>query len=509
MRGGPRAARGTTGGHTGGGAGAISTALRPTSRSTRLHRLTSSGGTLAQSAAKHISFNPKSRLPPVLGNASSATQATSSSDKTDESTSSRVLDHSSYTKANPHDTKTTETRLNKSSSENSKDLEASRTVTGKVALKSASTSELGQEQDSTAFRAKLNNSSDESVIKPNSSDNIVAAKSTMKSPASAPLSSPRRQLNLSSLTQPLPPTANASLNRLTSVMENEPTQADEASTSKASADASGRMTGSRTGRRNGMNELDALEAILRKAQVSSRHNSSTNISTSASTARRSTTAAARRYDFSQEALLSGSGARTSPRLKREGHQPQQQQVSSSSSSTYLYKDPLKSGRRSSNARPNLDRFLSDPSGSDAPVTSRSASVSSRPTTTQKLAATSTSGAPTLEALKESLDGLHTSPTQPPSTSLSRHQVSSTSGRRSGGGRKSHMGGVVLESLNPSQVRVVSGVLSSLVKNGSAAGGSAGASGVSPTATSKSRNGYVTSTLEGRITPTEGRLLVSM
>lgn len=137
--------------------------------------------------------------------------------------------------------------------------------------------------------------------------------------------------------------------------------------------------------------------------------------------------------FSQEALLSCSGVRTSPRLKRESHKPQQQ-ASSSFSSTQMYKDLLKSGRRSSNARPNLYRFLSDLNNCDARVNSLSASVSSRPTI---------------------------------NVDQSDHQVSSTSTRRSGSGRKSNFK-AWCSSLNPSQMPVVSGVLSSLVKNISAA-----------------------------------------
>ena len=102
----------------------------------------------------------------------------------------------------------------------------------------------------------------------------------------------------------MPPASKASLNRLTSVLENEPTPTSDAAAAAMNASTSGRVSGSATGRYHNMNELDALEAILRKAQQgTSRRNSSSNLSMTSPTTRRSTTSAARRYDFSQEALL--------------------------------------------------------------------------------------------------------------------------------------------------------------------------------------------------------------
>lgn len=317
---------------------------------------------------------------------------------------------------------------------------------------------------------------------------------------SLPSSARARKLSMTSQQPSAPPrvdssanlaagTESAKLSRLTSVLEDETASVDFSTTATKDSSAGGARAPS---------EIDALEAILKRAQV---------------TATRKTPR--RKWDFSHDVLLqdstnnaSSSSSSMRPPLatsaataaNTNSQQLTQNQdggsggagtalTSSTSSSSYIYKDASavaasanassNTGNSSSSVGPpvatsaanklsgrrsrGLDRLLSDPSD-----VMGYAAGSSRP---------ATSTAATLEALKETLGGHHPSP---PTGGTSKR-----SGSKMGGGG----GGVVLESLNASQVRAVSGVLNSFV-NSSA---------------SKSRSGY---TRDGRVPTPESRLMVS-
>ena len=224
----------------------------------------------------------------------------------------------------------------------------------------------------------------------------------------------------------------AKLFRLSSVKEDEPIQ--DCETAKEGAATSSPTTASTAQKPQQQqlqsNSQEALKAILENAEATAQKKSPY------------------KWEISQEVLLKDTPKPHPPTS------PKKDAPSATGSASYTYKDST-TGRKSRSSRASIERLLSE-TGEMLGASNKSGT--SRPTTSST----------TLEALKESLGR----PT--------------TSSKRVGAGTK---GGVILESLNPSEVRAVSGALSNFVRSSSRA----------------SRNGFIK---DGRIPTPESRLVVS-
>ena len=449
---------------------------RAASRTARLQRLP------AASSGQPIAFNHKSRLPPLGGaTAGSARAAT----RTLTAAATAEVDIT----APPPDSI--------ENSGGSVKSESPRTINGK--LKSASTESLLAKQAAVALNSnststgtgayanvtgtttgttsqRTGNAASDSLVASVLSDSTSTGTGTVASTStnrSLPGSASSRKQPRSDVTA----NDSAKLNRLTSVLEDEP--AVDCVTSQPSPPQHGGDVSVRNSSLNNVvrappSLLDpTLEAIIRKAQTSVRK----------------TPRSGRKYDFNTDVLMNDStsgaaaAAAVTSRPVTSASRHDSSVAGATAPSSYVYKDPKKSGRRSRNT--GLERLLSDPSGSgiDPTGSGYSGGGATRPATTAATA--------TLEALKETLQGHHHHPTAPLSGGGVGGATSNSKRGKSGGGGGGGGGGVVLESLNPSQVRAVSGVLSSFVASGAAG--------------NKSRSGFIK---DGRIPTPETRLMVS-